>query len=296
MNMTNLAKRMACDYCSSSDIKALWEPHIAKNGSIQISASSNQKLQLGLSKCKNCNLKFATYKLNQAHLNKLYASSDEMLHASEFKNRYRSFLRAMSKSETIRSLQKASSNIRILDVGCAEGSFLYASRIMGFEAQGIEPSQQLTEWGIRNHKLSIVQESFDSFGYPEAPYQIISLWDVIEHVESPKLLIRTLVPKISSGGLLIINTPIVDSFHARVLGKRWPFYLNVHTFYLSRETLKNYCKEFELEFIESNKFSQTLSIGYLMSRYKLFKSMAPVMMKIPFRYMLGQETFIFRKR
>jgi 2-polyprenyl-3-methyl-5-hydroxy-6-metoxy-1,4-benzoquinol methylase len=223
-----------------------------------------------------------------------YSQSDELVHALEFKNRTKSFVRALRKLRTIWT-ELSFDNQKVLDIGCAEGAFLNACHQLGLNALGVEPSSELVAWGVKHHELRIVQGDYQSFGYDDAPYDIITLWDVIEHVASPSHLLEKISRVTKNGGLIVINTPIIDSWQAKVLSRYWPFLLNVHTFYYTKKTLVQHCEKFGLYLIEHHKYSQTLSIGYLLSRFGIPFSLSRIFFEIPLRYGLGQQTFLFRK-
>jgi 2-polyprenyl-3-methyl-5-hydroxy-6-metoxy-1,4-benzoquinol methylase len=182
-----------------------------------------------------------------------------------------------------------------LDIGCAEGSFVNAGKRVGLDVRGIEPSHELVEWGINNHQLRITQGDYQTYIYDDAPYDLVTLWDVIEHVESPSHLLEQMRRVIKEGGLLLINTPIIDSWQAKTMSKNWPFLLNVHTFYYSGRTLTEHCSKFGFQLVENRKYSQTLSLGFLLLRFGFPLKLSKPLFPIPLRYSLGQQTFLFRR-
>jgi 2-polyprenyl-3-methyl-5-hydroxy-6-metoxy-1,4-benzoquinol methylase len=116
---------------------------------------------------------------------------------------------------------------RILDVGCSAGLFLEEARASGWEAYGVELSDDTAAVG-RARGLNVVTGTLEDAKFPAKFFDAITLWDVLEHVRDPigtlSLANELLVP----GGILALSTPNVQgifprlSFRAARLTGRWP--------------------------------------------------------------------------
>ncbi|EPG76324.1 putative methionine biosynthesis protein MetW [Leptospira fainei serovar Hurstbridge str. BUT 6] len=98
----------------------------------------------------------------------------------------------------------------ILDVGCGLGFFIKMvnNNRPGWEAVGYEISNQAIKFakeknGLKNVHSGIVQTS----NLPKEKFDIITLWDVIEHIPRPHALITYLFTLLKPGGFLFIQTP-----------------------------------------------------------------------------------------
>ena len=155
---------------------------------------------------------------------------------------------------------------RILDVGTAAGAFLAAARGRGWQVDGCEPNAWLAEWGSRHYGIPIrTGELFDQSLAP-ASFDVVTLWDVIEHTPDPTRVIRTVRDLIRPGGLLIVNYPDIGSWIARALGRRWPFLSSVHLYYFTRETMRSLLERHGFDVIEIRAHFQRLELDYLLSR------------------------------
>jgi SAM-dependent methyltransferase len=124
----------------------------------------------------------------------------------------------------------------------------------------------LAEWGSRNYGIPIrTGEIFDQGFLPES-FDVVTLWDVIEHTPDPTRVVQTTRELIRPGGLLVINYPDIGSWLARALGRRWPFLSSVHLYYFTRETIKSLLKRHGFEVIEMRAHVQRLELNYLLSR------------------------------
>jgi 2-polyprenyl-3-methyl-5-hydroxy-6-metoxy-1,4-benzoquinol methylase len=127
---------------------------------------------------------------------------------------------------------------RLLDVGCAAGFFVVEAAAGGWAAEGIDVSDEMVEWGRANLGADITQGGFHDFGPLEPAFDVITMWDYIEHsldpvddLERARLLLRP-------GGLLALSTGDADSLVARLSGSRWHLLTpRHHNFFFGRKAL-----------------------------------------------------------
>jgi 2-polyprenyl-3-methyl-5-hydroxy-6-metoxy-1,4-benzoquinol methylase len=139
---------------------------------------------------------------------------------------------------------------RLLDVGCAAGFFVVEAAARGWAAEGIDVSDEMVEWGRANLGADITQGGFHDFGPLEPAFDVITMWDYIEHsldpvddLERARLLLRP-------GGLLALSTGDADSLVARLSGSRWHLLTpRHHNFFFGRKALSRLLERngFEVE-------------------------------------------------
>lgn len=117
-----------------------------------------------------------------------------------------------------------SNNIDLLDVGCGTGHFLYACNGQGWEATGADISlagiQLCNETNdFQCVQFSHVDELLIHFG--DNRFNIITLWEVIEHITDPIKYLEIIIKLLKPGGKLFISTPNVDSFYSKYLKENW---------------------------------------------------------------------------
>jgi len=121
---------------------------------------------------------------------------------------------------------------RILDVGCNEGSFLQRAKAHGFDVMGIEISQAAVkaatkEFGIR--ETEIICGAFESVMLEPEHFDVITFWDVLEHLPDPSAALLKSRDLLSDDGILVVRCPNIDglvpraSYYAiaKAFG-RWP--------------------------------------------------------------------------
>ena len=108
-------------------------------------------------------------------------------------------------------------------------------------------------------------ELFDQ-DYPPQSFDVITLWDVVEHTPDPARVLCRINDLLKPGGLLIVNYPDRGSWIARLLGRRWPFLSSVHLYYFKRRTLANMLEGRGFEVTQQRAHFQWLELDYLLKR------------------------------
>jgi SAM-dependent methyltransferase len=97
---------------------------------------------------------------------------------------------------------------RLLEIGCANGHLLKVFRDQGWQVAGIDPNPASQEAALIEHDLVIMRGEFDvSLFLGQEPYDLIILYDVIEHLIEPDRLISDLTELLTENGLLYLVTP-----------------------------------------------------------------------------------------
>lgn len=104
---------------------------------------------------------------------------------------------------------------RLLDVGCATGDFLLASRGV-FEVEGVEISAASAAVA-RQRGIPVTIGTLADVPDDER-FDVISLLQVVEHLREPLPVLRQAWTRLRPGGLLFLSTPAIDSFSFEYLG------------------------------------------------------------------------------
>ena len=100
----------------------------------------------------------------------------------------------------------------MLDVGCASGAFLRVMREAGWDGDGIEPSEsQFLRASMLLGGSSKIQQCMLQDAGLTKDYDLVTLWDVLEHVTEPAEFLQLAASHLKSGGYLALNVPRIDS-------------------------------------------------------------------------------------
>lgn len=97
----------------------------------------------------------------------------------------------------------------LLDLGCGSGAFLSLARDAGWRVEGVELSRALCERVSRSLGLDLHQGDFMDCELPPGGYEVITMWDFLEHVVDPPAVLRRARELLVPGGALIVLT--IDS-------------------------------------------------------------------------------------
>lgn len=126
---------------------------------------------------------------------------------------------------------------RIIDLGCGTGWFLDEARELGWSTSGIEVSPYASAEAVRRG-LEVRSEPLEEIELPAGAFDVVTLWDVIEHVRDPVGVLDRVARGLLPGGVLALSTGDVLSLCARLSGARWHlFNLPEHLFFFSVRSL-----------------------------------------------------------
>lgn len=109
----------------------------------------------------------------------------------------------------------------LLDVGCATGGFLAHMRRHGWHVQGVEMNSRMAAVAREVRGLKIFGGPFVEFEADGNTFDVITMWDVLEHLPSPMASLQRVGDLLSSQGVFIFTVPNLQSFDARLFGDCW---------------------------------------------------------------------------
>jgi len=132
-----------------------------------------------------------------------------------------------------RQLRNAPSRISLLDVGCSSGSVLGIARDIGFDVHGVEPAPKAA--------ATATERGFDVFNgflheaeFPAESFDMVSLFEVIEHLQQPLDLAHEVHRILRPGGVWLIGTGNADSWTAQCEKETWEYFdIDLHGGHIS---------------------------------------------------------------
>lgn len=113
--------------------------------------------------------------------------------------------------------------LRVLDVGCGNGAFLMELvRRHEAEAWGMDISgDSLTGLARLEPRLRLVTGDLTGARLPEAYFDVVTLWHVLEHDGDPVGSLRRALQWLRPGGLLLAEVPNAAGMIAQLCGRYW---------------------------------------------------------------------------
>jgi 2-polyprenyl-3-methyl-5-hydroxy-6-metoxy-1,4-benzoquinol methylase len=226
---------------------------------------SSSRVEVGhhaIVRCADCDLVQSRPRDDDATLAHTYASLEDRAYDGEELGRLR-----VAEAHLAFVADQHRTPGRILDVGCATGALAQVAAKAGWEVTGLEPSA----WAIERAKErcpsgTFVQGLVQEVDFPEGHFDVVTLWDTLEHVPDPRSAIARLRRWIRPGGWLFVNVPNVESWTAKALGSRWVLLLREHLWYFSPNTMAKLLVPIGFEIVETRPNFVTFSFSTIAGR------------------------------
>lgn len=137
-----------------------------------------------------------------------------------------------------RLLGTTSTSPRLLDLGCGTGVFLEEAQRLGWRGAGQEVSPYASSVA-QGRGLNVTCGPVDGAALPQGPFDVVTLWDVIEHLRDPRATLQAAAAVLSVGGVLALSTGDIESWAAKLTRSRWHlFNLPEHLYFFSKAALR----------------------------------------------------------
>jgi 2-polyprenyl-3-methyl-5-hydroxy-6-metoxy-1,4-benzoquinol methylase len=208
--------------------------------------------QAFLTKCKNCSMVFSqripTDQELMEHYSNSYSREDVL-----------SPITIIRYHEILDTFEKYRITNNLLDVGCGVGYFLDIAKERGWNVYGTEYTESALKIN-RDKGFTMHEGKLNSENYPENHFDIVTSFEVIEHINNPQEDIEKVKKILRKGGALYATTPNFDSLSRRNLKENWnvigyPEHLSYYTPTSMNFLLKSF--GFQEAFIQTTGFSFT---------------------------------------
>jgi 2-polyprenyl-3-methyl-5-hydroxy-6-metoxy-1,4-benzoquinol methylase len=127
----------------------------------------------------------------------------------------------------------------LLDIGCGKGWFLEAARERGWQVQGVELCPEVAKTTMGRIGTQVHIGNIFGLELPSETFDLVTMFDVIEHLEAPIEALRICYRILKPGGVLALSTPNLRGLGCRLLGARafavWP---DEHIIYFGPASMK----------------------------------------------------------
>ena len=177
----------------------------------------------GLLKCRSCGHIFARSELTSQQLHDLY--TERYFQGEEYYD-YLSDQNAMelnfrARLKVLRSFLDPVRHRRLFEIGCAYGFFLKLAEPLFDSVEGIDVSDPAVRYAAERFNLKVTCGDLLELDLSGRDFDVVCMWDTIEHLERPDLYLRKLERHMRSGALLAITTGDIGSLNARLRREKW---------------------------------------------------------------------------
>lgn len=265
-----MEKYYNCSICNSNDYIVLYSAREERETPLAASEFSCTSAVRGtfgqIIKCRNCNLVYRNPRGSDEETERYYRNVVDRIYLEEIRGREKTF------QKSLRDLKRFKSGGRLLDIGCYVGTFLYLARKDGWETYGCELSTWAASYAREKHGLEVQNCTVSGLDFPARHFDAITLWDTIEHLNDPLKELKHIRKLLKPDGILCLSTMNINSFFARVMGRRWPWLMKMHYYYFTPSTLTKILTLANFKVLAWHNYLHYASmryLGYKLSGYSL---------------------------
>ena len=212
-------------------------------------------------RCTACGLVMANPRDDAETLSRVYAALADSAYDEDESSR-----RAAAKAQRRLLHAERPAPGRLLDLGCATGFFAASAHASGYDVTGVDASA----WSIERARRRCPGATFQVGGIEtlafEAPFDVVTLWDVLEHVHAPREALSRVASWLKPGGSLLMSMPNAASLSARALGPHWVLLLREHLWYFSPQTIGQLLSECGFELVRTDVKWVRVSLAHITRR------------------------------
>lgn len=235
-------KKQRCNLCDSTEYTIKYNiPRYGKN--------------IRIVKCKKCNLIYQNPLPSTKDIVDMYDKDyfngkgfDEGVNYYEGLKHKKSW--DYISNSRMKNIEKFSNKGKILDIGCGMGDFLDIAKKRGWNTNGLELSKYSSNIAKKRFRLNVFCGTIDEAKYDSKEFDVITMIEVIEHLENPKNTLKECNRILKDSGILVIQTGDINSLYAKIKGEKWPYILLGHLHYFSKKTLVKMLNETGFEVIK----------------------------------------------
>jgi len=253
-----------CNLCGSWDAQEIYPAAERRNGhgaaSDMYACTSTAYGMCGpIVRCRRCDLVYQSPVPSAEEIIDAYDGVVDQRYVEERSGRIETFSRDLA------AVHRHERRGKLLDIGCHLGMFLEVAKGAGWDVTGLEPSRWSVEQA-RSRGLDARHGTLDSVHFEDESFDVVTMWDVVEHLSDPLTELKRMHRILRPDGLLAVSTMNVDALFPRLAGRRWPWYMQMHLVYFSRRTLHNMLTKAGYRVVEVTPHRRVVRLSYLISR------------------------------
>lgn len=211
--------------------------------------------------CQSCGIIYVDEKTSQEKISTYYEVSQDPLYFAQQEARKITFGHYLKRLNTVFPAKG-----KLLDIGTNTGLFVRLALDNGWQATGLEPNRWATEFAKKNYSINLINKPFEKNVFPKESFDVITMWDVIEHFVDPIEELEKIYWFLKEGGVFAFSTVDPGSFFAKSMGTRWSWYMTMHRVFFTRKSAATYLEKIGFKEIIFKPHWRYLSLGYLSSR------------------------------
>ena len=225
--------------------------------------------------CLNCGLLYTMPRPDKEKIGEYYKSEEYYSHQENKKGFIPKLYEKVKKVNLKHKYDLATKGLqtgKLLDIGCGVGDFLHTAETHGWQCVGMEPSEDAKAIARKRTQAELLSiEELEQL--PEASFDVITMWHVLEHVDDLKWQVTQLQRLIKPNGRIAIALPNYKSYDGQYYKEHWAAYdVPRHLSHFNRNTITKILTTNNLKLIKTDKLKwDAYYISYMSEQYKIHK-------------------------
>lgn len=154
----------------------------------------------------------------------------------------------------------------LLDMGSYCGVFLKVAKNQGYDVKGVEPSRWAAHYANEQMGVPTVRGTLADVESPANGFDVITSWDVLEHLSHPLDEMKKVHQKLKAGGLFVFSTLNIDSWPTRLLGERWPWWMDMHLYYYDKAITQQMVEMAGFKLVNARSYCHIITLEYFLMK------------------------------
>lgn len=212
-------------------------------------------------RCLKCGLIFQEPSFSQRELDEAYTKGADERYFEQFEQRKNLFKKCLVRIEKYKNPRG-----KLLDVGSGAGLFVHLAKESAWDALGLDPSVWASRVAKERFGVKVQQGIFENFKARPKSFDVITMWDVLEHFTDPLEALEKANKLLKDDGILALATININSWFSRLLSSHWTWLIRIHLWYFTPKTLRRMLKKTGFEVEWEGRQVRRFSFPYLLGR------------------------------
>jgi len=211
-----------------------------------------------------CDLSFVPESSYPKDIETIYADVQDPTYLLNKRSRYKTFQESLIQ---ISPFLPDKGNL--LEVGSYCGFFLdtFSKKYKSWNYIGVEPSKWAAKYARSQLNINTRTGTLeDNIKDLQSDYDAVVAWDVLEHLNDPSAFLIQINSIMKRNGIFCFSTLDIDNWFPKIMGKHWPWLMEMHLFYYKTDTTEQLLNKAGFKILKSEKYIHYVSIHYLVGK------------------------------
>lgn len=251
-----------CEVCGSPFHSELYLSTASTHESEKFNCSSEHHGSHGrIVKCLQCGIVYTNPRLPEDKMLALYADVDDDIYLENIDAREVTFSYNLKKI-----LPFVSSRGKLLEVGSYYGVALSVAKEYGYDVYGVEPSSKARQMAKEKFGVNTLAPTLAELEGYESEFDIVTSWDVLEHMVHPMKELALVSDKLQEGGVFAFSTLDFGNWYPKLLGEKWPWMMDMHIYYFDQKDIKYMLQKSGMELVHTESYCHIITASYFFGK------------------------------